>query len=179
VLGVAVGFNQPAVVRLLLDGGADVAAADSKGSTALHYAAGEALTCSGWVGGRGSLCGWWGVAGLSACLGAWGCVCMGGCMARGADEGAALAKVPRDGRSKGKPAHFARSNLLPNPQPPDPNMRAGYGRREVAALLLKAGADLAAVNEAKQKPLDVAKLNGEKKMVEWLREQAAALKEGE
>ena len=50
---------------------------------------------------------------------------------------------------------------------------AGYGRREVAALLLDAGADLNALNEAKQKPVDVAKINGEKKMVEWLREQAA------
>jgi ankyrin repeat protein len=40
VLGIAVGFNQREMVRLLLDRGADVAAADAKGSTALHYAAG-------------------------------------------------------------------------------------------------------------------------------------------
>ncbi|GBF96449.1 hypothetical protein Rsub_09248 [Raphidocelis subcapitata] len=49
---------------------------------------------------------------------------------------------------------------------------AGYGRREVAALLLAAGADASATNTAGQKPLDVAKLNGEKKMAEWLQEQA-------
>jgi ankyrin repeat protein len=41
----------------------------------------------------------------------------------------------------------------------------------VAALLLAAGADASAANAAGQKPLDVAKLNGEKKMVEWLREK--------
>lgn len=40
VLGVAVGFNQKEIVQLLLDRGADVAAADAQGSTALHYAAG-------------------------------------------------------------------------------------------------------------------------------------------
>jgi hypothetical protein len=38
-------------------------------------------------------------------------------------------------------------------------------------MLIAAGADLRAQNDAKQRPVDVAKLNGEKKMVEWLREQ--------
>lgn len=37
----AVGFNQRELVQLLLDSGADVGASDDKGSTALHYAAGE------------------------------------------------------------------------------------------------------------------------------------------
>lgn len=46
----------------------------------------------------------------------------------------------------------------------------------MAGILLKAGADLSAVNAAKQKPLDVAKLNGEKKMVEFLKEKAAEAK---
>jgi ankyrin repeat protein len=41
-------------------------------------------------------------------------------------------------------------------------------------MLLDAGADLTAKNEAGQKPVDVAKLNGEKKMVEWLKEKRAA-----
>lgn len=53
---------------------------------------------------------------------------------------------------------------------------AGYGRREVAGVLLKAGADPDAKNEAGKRPVDVAKVNGEKKMVEWLREQTAELK---
>ena len=36
-----------------------------------------------------------------------------------------------------------------------------YGRREVAELLMEAGADLDAENDAKQKPVDVARLNKE------------------
>jgi hypothetical protein len=39
-LGVAVGFNQKEIVQLLIKRGADVGAADGRGSTALHYAAG-------------------------------------------------------------------------------------------------------------------------------------------
>lgn len=38
---------------------------------------------------------------------------------------------------------------------------AGYGRQEVADMLLAAGAQLDASNDAKQKPVDVARLNGE------------------
>ena len=38
---------------------------------------------------------------------------------------------------------------------------AGYGRKEVAELLIAAGAKLDAVNGEKQTPLDVAKLNRE------------------
>eukprot|EP00877_Chromochloris_zofingiensis_P007586 jgi/Chrzof1/3080/Cz12g11010.t1 len=45
---------------------------------------------------------------------------------------------------------------------------AGYGRQEVADMLLAAGAQLDASNDAKQKPVDVARLNGEKHMVEHL-----------
>ena len=37
----------------------------------------------------------------------------------------------------------------------------GYGRQEVAELLINAGAKLDALNGAKQMPLDVAKLNRE------------------
>ncbi len=40
-------------------------------------------------------------------------------------------------------------------------MPPGYGRQEVAQLLLSAGAKMEALNEAKQTPLDVAKLNKE------------------
>jgi ankyrin repeat protein len=46
----------------------------------------------------------------------------------------------------------------------------------VAELLLDAGADVSATNAAKQQPIDVAKLNGEKKMVEFLKKKGAALK---
>ncbi|KIY94695.1 hypothetical protein MNEG_13268 [Monoraphidium neglectum] len=38
-LGVAVGFNQKEIMQLLIKRGADVGAADGRGSTALHYAA--------------------------------------------------------------------------------------------------------------------------------------------
>lgn len=62
------------------------------------------------------------------------------------------------------------SRRPPAPRPP------GYGRREVAGLLLAAGADLKASNQAGQQPVDVAKLNGEKRMVEFLKERGASLK---
>lgn len=39
-LGLAVGYNKVAIVKVLLDGGADVTKTDVKGSTVLHYAAG-------------------------------------------------------------------------------------------------------------------------------------------
>ncbi|GAX83187.1 hypothetical protein CEUSTIGMA_g10613.t1 [Chlamydomonas eustigma] len=45
---------------------------------------------------------------------------------------------------------------------------AGYGRKEIAALLIGAGAKVHALNHLKQSPLDVAKLNKEKAMVEFL-----------
>jgi hypothetical protein len=38
---------------------------------------------------------------------------------------------------------------------------AGYGRKEVAGLLIAAGADLEAANKAGQKPADAAKMNRE------------------
>ena len=38
---------------------------------------------------------------------------------------------------------------------------AGYGRKEVAELLLASGAAMDATNKAGQKPQDVAKVNGE------------------
>lgn len=38
---------------------------------------------------------------------------------------------------------------------------AGYGRQEVAQLLISAGAKMDAINATKQTPLDVAKLNRE------------------
>lgn len=41
-LGVAVGFNQQAVVAALLDKGANIEFQDPAGNTPLHYAAGEA-----------------------------------------------------------------------------------------------------------------------------------------
>jgi len=46
---------------------------------------------------------------------------------------------------------------------------AGYGRKEAAEVLLAAGAKLDAKNEAKQTPIDVAKQNREKEMVEFLK----------
>jgi len=50
---------------------------------------------------------------------------------------------------------------------------AGYGRKEVAELLLASGAAMDATNKAGQKAQDVAKLNGEAHMVEFLKEKAA------
>lgn len=41
-------------------------------------------------------------------------------------------------------------------------------------MLIKAGADVNAANKAKQKPVDAAKMNGEKNMVEFLQEASAA-----
>lgn len=49
-LGLAVGYNKVALVKVLLEGGADVSKTDAKGSTALHYAAGM-CTCA-----KGPLC---------------------------------------------------------------------------------------------------------------------------
>jgi len=44
----------------------------------------------------------------------------------------------------------------------------GYGRKEVAEQLLSAGADVLAVNKADQKPIDAARCNNEKGMVQFL-----------
>ena len=41
-LGLAVGYNKVPLVKVLIDGGADVTLTDAKGSTVLHYAAGQA-----------------------------------------------------------------------------------------------------------------------------------------
>ncbi|CAD7696862.1 unnamed protein product [Ostreobium quekettii] len=46
---------------------------------------------------------------------------------------------------------------------------AGYGRVECADMLLKGGADPKTMNNNNQTPLDVAELNREKKMVEFLK----------
>eukprot|EP00983_Pelagomonas_calceolata_P080432 1155146-Pelagomonas_calceolata.AAC.6 len=45
---------------------------------------------------------------------------------------------------------------------------AGYGRKEIAELLLDAGADLVALNNNQQKPVDAARTNNEKGMVQYL-----------
>lgn len=50
---------------------------------------------------------------------------------------------------------------------------AGYGRLELAKLLLAKGADLDSINCKKQKPVDVARLNGEKHVVAYLEKLAA------
>lgn len=47
---------------------------------------------------------------------------------------------------------------------------AGYGRKEIAEVLIAAGAKMDVKNDAEQKPIDVAKLNREKQMVEFLRQ---------
>ena len=44
-LGLAVGYNKVALIKVLLEAGADVAKADAKKSTALHYAAGKTHVC--------------------------------------------------------------------------------------------------------------------------------------
>jgi hypothetical protein len=99
------------------------------------------------------------------------------CHTEHAAAGVALAALPAS------LALRRRANPHSNPAPPWPRPPCpsgpppGYGRREVAGMLLDAGADIRAANGAGQKPVDVAKLNGEKKMVEWLREKANAGKE--
>lgn len=40
-LGLAVGYNKVPLVKVLIEGGADVSKTDAKGSTVLHYAAGR------------------------------------------------------------------------------------------------------------------------------------------
>jgi hypothetical protein len=45
---------------------------------------------------------------------------------------------------------------------------AGYGRKEIVEVLMDAGASLDAENIEKQKPLDVAKLNKERGVVEFI-----------
>ena len=52
--------------------------------------------------------------------------------------------------------------------------RAGYGRKEVAELLLEAGADAGARNADGQRPVDVAEVNREMHMVAYLRARAGA-----
>ena len=44
-LGLAVGYNKVPLVKVLIDGGADVSKTDAKGSTVLHYAAGRLNSC--------------------------------------------------------------------------------------------------------------------------------------
>ena len=44
-LGLAVGYNKVPLVKVLIEGGADVSKTDAKGSTVLHYAAGR-LGCT-------------------------------------------------------------------------------------------------------------------------------------
>jgi len=51
---------------------------------------------------------------------------------------------------------------------------AGYGRKEVAEVLLEAGADAAAQNGDGQRPVDVAEVNREMHMVAFLRARAGA-----
>eukprot|EP00798_Chlamydomonas_sp_ICE-L_P016233 gene16233-22399_t len=51
---------------------------------------------------------------------------------------------------------------------------AGYGRKQIAELLIEAGADLHALNGSKEKPIDVAKMNKEKLMVQFLRDTVNA-----
>lgn len=46
---------------------------------------------------------------------------------------------------------------------------AGYGRKEAAELLLDAGADLKAKNDAGQLPIDAARVNREMHMVKFLK----------
>ena len=52
--------------------------------------------------------------------------------------------------------------------PKSKNAFLGYGRLESAEMLLGAGADLQCVNADGQKPLDVAKVNRETVMIEFL-----------
>ena len=42
-MGLAVGYNKVALVKVLIEGGADVSKTDAKGSTVLHYAAGQLI----------------------------------------------------------------------------------------------------------------------------------------
>ena len=46
---------------------------------------------------------------------------------------------------------------------------AGYGRKEAAELLLDAGADMKAKNDAGQLPIDAARVNREMHMVKYLK----------
>lgn len=57
-LGVAVGFNRPALAKLLMDSGANLDARDRGGNTVLHYAAGVYARRVG--GGGGECRGVWG-----------------------------------------------------------------------------------------------------------------------
>ncbi len=48
------------------------------------------------------------------------------------------------------------------------NLVAGYGRKQVAEMLLKAGSDIHCKNKDAQTPLDAAKINKEQQLVELL-----------
>lgn len=49
---------------------------------------------------------------------------------------------------------------------------AGYGRKEAAELLLDAGADMKAKNDAGQLPIDAARVNREMHMVKYLKNRS-------